>query len=140
LFTRTARVLSVKGISIRLFPPLNDRGVIVISVVTDLISSENSISNSSSFFNSLGFSASPSQTAALDREVPWTTKDTKVQKKTILNISLAWGTPAASGRMAKMIGTAPRKPTQETKVLSLSVILEKGSRVAKTLMGRVNNI
>src|SRR5690606_41898391 len=97
----------------------------LISVVTDLILSENSISNSSSFFISLGFSASPSQVATLDSEVPCTTKETRVQKNTILKMRLECGTPAANGSMAKMIGTAPRRPTQETKTLSLKCILEK---------------
>src|SRR5690606_39668349 len=113
----TAKVLSGSGISIKWLPFRKACEVMVISVVTDLISSEKSISNSLSLLKSLGFSASPSHVATLEREVTCTTKDTNVQKTTILKISRAWGTPAAKGSMAKIIGTATRNPTQDTKNL-----------------------
>ena len=43
-------------------------------------------------------------------------------------------------RVANMIGTAPRRPTHETKTLSLKCMRLKGKRQIKTLNGREMNM
>ena len=40
------------------------------------------------------------------------------RKKTTLKISEAPGNPKIKGNIAKIIGTEPRKPTHETRVIS----------------------
>src|SRR5690606_38785664 len=114
--------------------------VIFISEVTDLISSENSTSKFLSPLIVLGSSTKLRSLAIWDRVVPCTTRETRVQKKTMLNINLALGISAARTIMAKIMGTAPRRPTQDIKILSFLGILRKGSRHIITLMGRVTNI
>src|SRR5690606_30287254 len=122
------------------FPFESAEAVTFISEVTDLISSENSTSKSSNYLKPTGFSASPNHFATCEREVPCTIKEIKVQKNTILNIKSAWGTSAAKTIIAKIIGTAPRKPTQEINVLDLKDIFLKGSKQRNTLRGRVIKI
>ena len=87
-----------------------------------------------------GASAKPSHLATIGNDVPCTSKETMVITKTILNIHLACGTPAAKGKIAKIIGTAPLKPTHETYNLSLSLIFLKGVKVRNTTIGRPKNI
>jgi hypothetical protein len=60
-------------------------------------------------------------------------------KKTILKIKLALSIPATNGYVAKTIGTAPRKPTQETNNL-LRLFILKEERLIKTLSGRATKI
>src|SRR5690554_1452456 len=58
----------------------------------------------------------------------------------MLKISRACGTSATNGNIAKIIGTAPLKPTQDTKILSFLSIFLKGSRHKNTVSGRETNI
>ena len=58
----------------------------------------------------------------------------------MLNMSLAPGIPSAKGMIAKIIGTAPLKPTHDTYVLSLRVIFLNGKRHRNTVSGRAKNI
>jgi hypothetical protein len=67
-------------------------------------------------------------------------REISVQKKTILNINRACGTPSTSGIMANIIGTAPRNPTQEIYTLSLLSIFRNGSKHKNTVSGREKNI
>src|SRR5690606_32699330 len=88
----------------------------------------------------LGLSARFSHLATNGSDVPCTINETKVQKNTMLNISLALGKSATSGNMAKIIGTAPRNPTQDIYTLSLVGIFGKGNKHKKTVIGREKNI
>ncbi|OPZ94487.1 MAG: hypothetical protein BWY72_02332 [Bacteroidetes bacterium ADurb.Bin416] len=74
------------------------------------------------------------------RLVPCTTSDTSVIKNTVLKINLALGTSAARVIIAKIMGTAPFRPTQDTNNLSLEGMRRKGARHRKTLKGRVTRI
>ena len=47
---------------------------------------------------------------------------------------------AISGYVAKMMGTAPRKPTHETYARAFVVIFRKGRRHKNTLIGRASII
>ena len=49
--------------------------------------------------------------------MPCTISDRIVMKNTTLKISRAFGTSATSGYVAKIIGTAPRRPTHEMYIL-----------------------
>ena len=51
----------------------------------------------------------------------------------------AFSKPATIGKVAKTIGTAPRKPTQEIKTLLLNFTLKK-AKLIKTLSGRATKI
>ena len=82
---------------------------------------------------------SPSHRATKVRVVPWSSTDVSTIKNTKLNIMSAFGTPAMSGKVAKTIGAAPRKPTHETNNFSLTVRVVN-INVAKTLAGRATNI
>jgi hypothetical protein len=54
----------------------------------------------------------------------------------MLKISPDLSIPASNGYVAKTIGTAPLRPTQETKCLVLFEILLKGISERKTAKGR----
>ena len=55
---------------------------------------------------------------------PWSKADVRTMKNTILNIKSAYFTPASIGKVARTIGTAPRKPTHETNVFSFNDVFE----------------
>ena len=57
-------------------------------------------------------------------------------KNTMLNICSEPGIPATIGYVAKIIGTAPFRPTQEVNSLARNEILRNGSRQMKTVSGR----
>src|SRR5690606_5744225 len=139
-FIITTMVFSGNFRSIKKFPFFNAFSVTLISEVTDFMSSENSTSKILSSLVSSGSWASPNHCATKDKDVPWTIKETKVQKNTILNINRAWGTSAANTIIAKIMGTAPLSPTHEIKTLSLTCILGNGNKHINTLNGRVMKI
>src|SRR5690606_1686683 len=139
-FTITTMVFSGSFRSIKWLPSSRACSVTLISEVTDFISSENSTSKFSSALASSGSSARPNHFATSDNEVPCTTNETKVQKNTILNIKREFGISEANTIIAKIIGTAPRKPTQEIKVLSFPPIFLNGNKHKNTLKGRVMKI
>jgi len=100
----------------------------VISQVTDFISSENSMSKSV-WLDGLGVSSeTPNHLAIVEIVVPCNIKEISVQKNTMLKINLAFGTSWAKGKIANTIGTAPLNPTHDIKVLSLNGILRNGKR------------
>ncbi|MCY1185441.1 hypothetical protein D9M73_262180 [compost metagenome] len=57
-----------------------------------------------------------------------------------MKYSCALGRPAISGNTARMIGTAPRRPTQEIKAFSRPWKALNGSRLATTDKGRATRI
>ena len=57
----------------------------------------------------------------LGEKHPLGTRLTNVQRNTMLNITSLCGMLAARQMIAKMMGTAPRSPTHETKTRSLKV-------------------
>ena len=59
-----------------------------------------------------------------------------VTKKTMLNICPAPGISDTTGYVAKMMGTAPRRPTHETNDLERVVMALNGASERKTLRGR----
>ena len=56
--------------------------------------------------------------------VPCNTNDKTTTPKAISNSIKALSTPAITGNMARVMGTAPRKPTQEMKPISLFLNLK----------------
>ena len=56
--------------------------------------------------------------------VPCKTNDRTTTPKAISNSIKALSIPAMTGKIAKVIGTAPRKPTQEINPISLSLNLK----------------
>ena len=71
---------------------------------------------------------------------PCTRTEAKTTKNTTLKIISAFPTPDMRGNVARMMGTEPRRPTQEIKTLSLRDICRKGKRHKRTLMGRAMNM
>src|SRR5207248_1665262 len=65
----------------------------------------------------------PSQRATIGKEVPCNRIEVRTIKKTRLKIISAFGIPAMRGKVARIIGTAPRSPTHEIRSFSLSVKL-----------------
>ncbi|MNP41430.1 hypothetical protein D3C76_1351340 [compost metagenome] len=61
-------------------------------------------------------------------------------KKATLKNSWALGSPAISGNTARMMGTAPRRPTQAMKAFSRSWKARKGNNPRKTDSGRARTI
>src|SRR5690606_40813421 len=78
--------------------------------------------------------------AARLRLAPCTSSDTSTIKKATLKNSWALGSPAIIGKTARIIGTAPRNPTQEINKRSRKLKLLKGSRPINTARGRANKI
>src|SRR5690606_469198 len=66
------------------------------------------------------------------------TDDTEI-KNTILNIVCACVTPASSGYVAKMIGTAPRNPTQDMNTFFLKLIRRTKMKDMNTAVGLSTN-
>ncbi|MNN32115.1 hypothetical protein D3C81_1458270 [compost metagenome] len=81
-----------------------------------------------------------SSLATHGRLVPWTKSETSTMKNARLKNSWASGSPAISGNTARMIGTAPRRPTQEIKAFSRPWKALNGSRLAATDSGRAKMI
>jgi len=71
---------------------------------------------------------------------PCTRTEAKTTKNTTLKIISALPMPDIRGNVARMMGTEPRRPTQEIKTLSLRDICRKGKRHKRTLMGRAMNM
>lgn len=61
-------------------------------------------------------------------------------KKATLKNSWAFGRPAISGNTARMIGTAPRRPTQAMKAFSRSWKARNGISPISTDSGRATRI
>src|SRR5690606_34851094 len=80
-----------------------------------------------------------SHLATIPKVVPWTKREVKAIKKTILKIMFAFSIPAKSGYVAKTMGTAPLSPTHEIYKRRLIFILKK-ARLIKTLSGRATSI
>ena len=68
--------------------------------------------------------------------VPCAKSETIVQRKTTLKIRSANGTPCALHMIAKMIGTAPLRPTQLSISLSRPRYCLKGHIQSHTAIGR----
>gem|GEM_PF-3546937 len=128
--------------SINLPPDESMDDVISISLVVDFISSGKSMSNCCGEADETGAGGSdtPNHFATSGSDVPCTTRLTKVHRNTMLNISSLCGTPEARHRMAKIIGTAPLNPTQETNKRSLSVYFLNGANETNTERGLVTKI
>ena len=71
--------------------------------------------------------------------VPCKIKDKTTTPKAISNSIKAPSIPAITGKIARVIGTAPRKPTQEIKPISRSLNL-KGFTLLYTAIGRAIKI
>jgi len=71
---------------------------------------------------------------------PCNRTEAKTTKNTTLKIISAFPTPDMRGNVARMIGTEPRRPTQEIRTLSLRDICRKGNRHKSTLIGRAMNM
>src|SRR3990167_7374009 len=87
-----------------------------------------------------GGTVTRSRLAAQGRLVPCSSRETSTIKKATLKNSWAFGRPAISGNTARMIGTAPRRPTQAIKARSRSWKARNGSRPIKIDSGRANRI
>ena len=72
--------------------------------------------------------------------MPWNISDSSVMKNTMLNICSEPGIPSTIGYVAKIIGTAPFRPTQDVKILALNEIFLNGSRHSSTVSGLPTNI
>lgn len=78
--------------------------------------------------------------AAHDSEVPCSSSDTSTTKKATLKNRRALSVPAIIGNTARIMGTAPRRPTQLINTRSRRLKPRNGSRPANTDRGRAMNI
>ena len=68
--------------------------------------------------------------------MPWISMETIVMKNTMLKICSEPGMSATTVNMAKMIGVAPFRPTQEMNTLALNESFLKGRSEMNTANGR----
>src|SRR5690554_3107981 len=85
-----------------------------------------------------GFSVSLSLRAIYGMAEPCMVAEMSTTKKTTLKMSSAPGRPNTNGKIAKIIGTEPRKPTQETSVISRR-LKPKMAKNGATAKGRATN-
>ena len=71
--------------------------------------------------------------------LPCNSSEASTTTKATLKIIRASGKLAIKGKIASTIGTAPRRPTQETYAISVGV-KRKGARHKPTASGRATNI
>ena len=78
--------------------------------------------------------------AAQESDVPCNSSDTSTTKKATLKNNRALSRPAIIGNTARIIGTAPRRPTQLINIRSRRLKPRNGSRPANTDSGRAIKI
>ncbi|CZU85764.1 Uncharacterised protein [Enterobacter hormaechei] len=78
--------------------------------------------------------------AAQPSDVPWNSNDTSTTKKATLKNRRALSSPAIIGNTARIIGTAPRSPTQLINIRSRRLNPRNGSSPANTDSGRAKKI
>jgi hypothetical protein len=83
--------------------------------------------------------STPSHLGTSSRDVPCSNTDVSTVKKTTLKMVAACGSPASIGKVTRMIGAAPRSPTQATMSCARTV-KALGRRDAQTPTGRATHI
>src|SRR5690606_22248592 len=73
-------------------------------------------------------------------DAPCSNAEVITTKNTMLKVVSACESPARSGYVARIIGTAPRNPTHEIKSFSFTEKAEVGRSVRKTLTGLARKI
>ena len=71
--------------------------------------------------------------------VPFISTEVSEMKKTRLKMSFPFSTPASSAYIERIIGTAPRRPTQDIKILERVVNCDFAKQV-KTAIGRATRM
>ena len=87
-----------------------------------------------------GLRSRPRRLASKPMVGPWITLEARTTKKTMLNMAWASSTPATMPKVARTIGTAPRRPAQDTNSLARQSNWRKGARQMKTLAGLAMSI
>ena len=82
---------------------------------------------------------SRSQRATSGSDQPWVTAETSTTKNTTLKMSVPVSIPAMSGKVARVMGTAPLSPTQERKRVSRR-LKPKGQVDRATASGRATKV
>ena len=119
------------------FPAARESAASVYSTISASIS-PSAVISSVAAGSAGGGSAKPSLRATMGRVEPCAVAEISTTKKTTLKISGALGSPKINGKMAKIIGTEPRRPTQETSAISLR-LKPNSAKIGITAMGRATN-